>query len=79
MKFTFVFAFAFVILLSMYAIAAPVAPVGMSVAQAVLKRQNGPVLPLPAQGETLLAFLDRLLSKLPLLGHLMEGLGYVRP
>ncbi|KAI9472544.1 hypothetical protein BX667DRAFT_500007 [Coemansia mojavensis] len=45
----------------------------------VSKREGGPVLPLPAPGEPLLSYLDRLLSGLPLLGHLMEGLGYVRP
>ncbi|KAJ2448957.1 hypothetical protein EV183_005159 [Coemansia sp. RSA 2336] len=45
----------------------------------VSKREGGPVLPLPAPGESLLSYLDRLLSGLPLLGHLMEGLGYVRP
>ncbi|KAJ1767627.1 hypothetical protein IW140_004661 [Coemansia sp. RSA 1813] len=31
------------------------------------RRDNGPVLPLPAAGETLFAFLDRLLANLPLL------------
>ncbi|KAJ2502197.1 hypothetical protein GGH96_001269 [Coemansia sp. RSA 1972] len=45
----------------------------------VVKRQDGPVLPLPASGETLFSYLDRLLSRLPLLGKLLEGLGYVRP
>ncbi|KAJ1747063.1 hypothetical protein LPJ77_003440 [Coemansia sp. RSA 2523] len=45
----------------------------------VFKRQDGPVLPLPASGETLFSYLDRLLSQLPLLGKLLEGLGYVRP
>ncbi|PIA17557.1 hypothetical protein COEREDRAFT_80537 [Coemansia reversa NRRL 1564] len=43
------------------------------------RRQNEPVLPLPAPGETLFSYLDRLLSNLPLLGNLLEGLGYVRP
>ncbi|KAJ2359078.1 hypothetical protein GGF43_000362 [Coemansia sp. RSA 2618] len=45
----------------------------------VVKRQSQAVLPLPAAGESLLSYLDRLLSKLPLLGNLLEGLGYVRP
>ncbi|KAJ1857858.1 hypothetical protein GGH12_001382 [Coemansia sp. RSA 1822] len=44
----------------------------------VFKRQDGPVLPLPATGESLFSYLDRLLSRLPLLGKLLEGLGYVR-
>ncbi|KAJ2375517.1 hypothetical protein IW150_002506 [Coemansia sp. RSA 2607] len=41
--------------------------------------QGGPYLPLPEAGETLLSYLDRLLSGLPLLGNLLAGLGYVRP
>ncbi|KAJ2077749.1 hypothetical protein H4R24_004936 [Coemansia sp. RSA 988] len=43
------------------------------------RRQEQPVIPLPAPGETLFSYLDRLLSGIPLLGHLLEGLGYVRP
>ncbi|KAI8319984.1 hypothetical protein GQ54DRAFT_12056 [Martensiomyces pterosporus] len=48
-------------------------------AQSRLARRDGPVLPLPAAGETLFSYLDRLLSGLPLVGKLLAGLGYVRP
>ncbi|KAJ1722057.1 hypothetical protein LPJ53_003496 [Coemansia erecta] len=41
--------------------------------------QGGPYLPLPEAGETLLSYLDRLLSGLPLLGKLLAGIGYTRP
>ncbi|KAJ2762094.1 hypothetical protein H4S06_000852 [Coemansia sp. BCRC 34490] len=47
--------------------------------QAAPRADTGPVLPLPASGESLFAFLDRLLANLPLLSKLMEGLGYIRP
>ncbi|KAJ1831269.1 hypothetical protein IWW55_000488 [Coemansia sp. RSA 2706] len=59
---------------------APASSMGHGAVVHMSKRQSaGPVLPLPAPGETLLSYLDRLLSGLPLLGKLLEGLGYVRP
>ncbi|KAJ2157895.1 hypothetical protein GGF46_004181 [Coemansia sp. RSA 552] len=53
---------------------------GHGAAASLGRRQaEGPILPLPAPGESLLSYLDRLLSGVPLLGHLLEGLGYIRP
>ncbi|KAJ2545764.1 hypothetical protein EV175_005799 [Coemansia sp. RSA 1933] len=79
MKFTFTSMLLAALLALIVCISAMPVPTVETPQNAMTKRDDGPVLPLPAPGETLLAFLDRLLANLPLLGKLLEGLGYIRP